>query len=555
MPADSHNVARRLRVHAQQQPHATAVKTPVSLGPNGQLGYHTTSFGELDAESDAAARVFRAAGIAPGERVLLALRPGHDLIVGMYGLLKAGGVPVAIDPGMGWRTLLRCVSRTRPTALVGIRKATLLSRLPLAALSSLRTRVTIGDASWSRSIAGARSRVPGPIHPGEADETAAILFTSGSTGAPKGVVYTHGMLDAQVDLVRNTFGIDRGEVDLPLLPVFALFNPALGVTTVTPWMDPSRPASADPAPLIESIREERVTNSFGSPTLWDILARSAEARNLTLPSLRRILIAGAPVPPGLLARLARVAPNASVHTPYGATECLPVTSIQSSEILSETGAGARRGQGTCVGRPAAGVEIRVIREEDGPLARLEDATPCAPGEVGEIVATGPTVTRAYDRDPEATVLAKTVDAQGRTWHRMGDLGTLDARGRLWFHGRRAEKLETADGPLTTESVEPAFADHPDVRRCALVGLGPRGRQRAVLVVEPRRMPADAREARVLADDIRHHATVNHHAARVAAVVFQRALPTDVRHNAKIHRLAVARAPGARGAARDGDRHP
>lgn len=552
MKAESHNVARRLRQIAQEHPHVTAVKSPVSLGPDGHLGYHTTSFGELDAESDAAARVFRGAGIAPGQRVLLALRPGHDLIVGMYGLLKIGALPVALDPGMGWRRLLECIGRTKPDALVGVRAATLLARLPLRALASLGTRVTIGDTSWARSLAAARSRTPGPIHAGGVDEPAAILFTSGSTGTPKGVVYTHGMLDAQVELVRRTFGIERGEVDLPLLPVFALFNPALGVTTVTPWMDPARPASADPAPLLESIREERVTTSFGSPTLWDLLARSAEARNLTLPSLRRILIAGAPVPPGLLARLARVAPNATVHTPYGATECLPVASIRSAEVLAETGAATRRGQGTCVGRPAAGVEIRIIRETDGALARLEDATPCAPGEIGEILATGPTVTRAYDREPGATALAKATDALGRTWHRMGDLGTLDAQGRLWFHGRRAEKLETTEGPLTTESIEPAFADHADVRRCALIGLGPRGRQRPVLVVEPRRMPADAREARVLSDDLRHHATINHHSARVAAVVFQRALPTDVRHNAKIHRLSVARAWNARGAARDGD---
>lgn len=553
MKADSHHVAQRLRRHAQDQPHATAVKSPVSLGPDGQLGYHTTSFGELDGLSDAAARVFRAAGIAPGDRVLLALRPGHDLIVGMYGLLKAGAVPVALDPGMGWRKLLGCVARTRPAGLVGLRKATLLSRLPLAAFASLRTRVTVGDRAWERSLAGARSRTPGPIHPAGDDEPAAILFTSGSTGAPKGVVYTHGMLAAQVELVRHTFGIERGELDLPLLPVFALFNPALGVTTVTPWMDPSRPAAADPAPLLECIRAERVTTSFGSPTLWDNLARAAEARNLTLPSLRRILTAGAPVPPGLLARLARVAPNAAVHTPYGATECLPVATIQSAEVLAETGAAARRGEGTCVGRPAAGVEIRIVREEDGPIERLEHARPCATGEIGEIVVTGPTVTRAYDNNPEATALAKATDAQGRTWHRMGDLGALDARGRLWFHGRRAEKLETAEGPLTTESVEPAFADHPDVRRCALVGLGARGRHRPVLVVEPRRMPADAREAAVLAADLRHHASPNRHAARVAAVVFQRALPTDVRHNAKIHRLAVARTWSARGIARDGDR--
>ena len=552
MEQSSHNVARHLRQIAQERPHVTAIKSPVSLGPDGHIGYHTSSFGELDSLSDAAARLFRSAGIAPGDHVLLALRPGQDLIVGMYGLLKAGGIPVALDPGMGLGMLLKCIAKTRPTALIGIRRATLFSHLPIDAFSSLKTRVTVGDSTWYRSMEAARSQRPGTIHEAKIEDTAAVLFTSGSTGTPKGVVYTHGMLDAQVTLVRNTFGITKGEIDLPLLPVFALFNPALGVTTVTPWMNPARPASADPEPILEAIQSERITTSFGSPTLWDILSRAAESRNITLSSLHRIMIAGAPVPPGLLSRLSRVAPNATVHTPYGATECLPVTNIQSAEILSETGAGARRGQGTCVGRPATGVEIRVIREEDGPLDQLEHATPCAPGEIGEILATGPTVTRNYNRNPEATALAKTVDAQGRTWHRMGDLGAIDERGRLWFHGRRAEKLETSDGSMTTESVEPSFSDHNDVRRCALIGLGPRGKQRAVLVVEPRRMPTDYREAKVLVDDLRHHASANRHSARVAAIVFQRALPTDIRHNAKIHRLNVTRTWNARGFVRDGD---
>jgi acyl-CoA synthetase (AMP-forming)/AMP-acid ligase II len=532
------NVARHLRQHAFDRPFAAAVKTPVSIGPEGEVAHHALSFRDLDRLTDAAARVFRAAGIAPGTRTLLALKPGEPLILGFYGLLKAGAVPVLIDPGMGARAALACVARTQPEALVGTLKAVLMSHLPLRALASLRLRVAFGTRGWSRSLEGALSATPGVTHPAEPDDLAAILFTSGSTGSPKGVRYTHGMLEAQLRLIRASFALGPGDIDLPLLPAFSAFNPALGATTVSPWLDAAQPAAGDPRPILEAIRGERVTSSFGSPTLWDRLAREAEARGLTLPSLRLILTAGAPVPPGLVERLRRVAPNATVHTPYGATECLPVSTLTGKEILEETGDAARRGRGTCVGRPVAGVEIRVVRDVDGPLDSLESATPCAPGEVGEVLATGPTVTREYDRLPEATRLSKCRDAAGRTWHRMGDLGALDPRGRLWFHGRRVEALATAQGRLTTESVEPAFADHPAVARCALVGIGPVGSQEPVLVVEARRFPRGRLEASNLASELRQHAAANPLSLRVRRVVFQRRLPVDVRHNAKIHRLKL-----------------
>ena len=197
--------------------------------------------------------------------------------------------------------------------------------------------------------------------------------------------------------------------------------------------------------------------------------------------------------------------------------------------------------------------MRILRPFDGALATLETAAVCAVGEIGEIAVTGPTVTREYDGLPEATRLAKLRDAQGRTWHRMGDLGAMDAQGRLWFHGRKAELVRDAAGDLTTESVEPAFADHPKVRRCALVGIGAPGRQSPTLVVEAREYPERDIEAANLAAELRAHAGMNPLSMRVRAVVFQRALPVDRRHNAKVHRLVLARHWAARGGLRDGAR--
>ena len=534
------NVARHLRIAAAERPDGLATKSPLSVRAPGEVRHEVRTFRELDQESDAAAGAFAQAGITAGTRALLAVRPGHDLIVGMFALLKLGAVPVAIDPGMGWRSFLDCVRRSRPTALVGVRTASLLSRLPFAAFGTLRTRVTVGGSAWRQTLA-AVSATPRPLATVGPDTPAAVLFTSGSTGAPKGVCYTHGMFDAQIELVRRTYEIRPGETDMAMLPLFALFNPALGTTTVTPLLDPSRPLAADPAPLVAALIAEKVTCSFGSPAIWGKVADHCEARGLKLPDLRRLLIAGAPVSGELVAKLRVIAPHCETHTPYGATECLPVTTIAAAELLGEARQRALRGLGTCVGRPVSGVEIRVIRETDGPIAMLAEATPCAPGEIGEIIATGPSVTREYDGLPEATRAAKIADG-ARVWHRMGDLGSLDAEGRLSFLGRRVEKVRTAAGDLPTESLEPAFRQHPQVFRCALIGLGEAPQQIPALVVEPRagHFPADdAARARFIAE-LRDIAETCPLADRVRHIVFQRALPVDVRHNAKIHRLQLAK---------------
>jgi len=534
------NVARHLRIAATDRPDDLATKSPIGIGPDGKVIHEVRSFRQLDQESDVATEYFSRSGIAQGARVLLAVRPGHDLIVGMFALLKLGAVPVAIDPGMGWSAFLDCVHRSRPTALVGIRSAAWLSWLPFAAFRTLRHRVTVGNSAWRQALAAIPSH-PRPLADVSPDTLAAILFTSGSTGTPKGVCYAHGMFDAQIELVRSTYGIRPGETDMAMLPLFALFNPALGTTTVTPLLDPSRPLAADPAPLVAALLSEKVTCSFGSPAIWSKVADHCEAHGSKLPDLRRLLIAGAPVSGELLAKLRVVAPNCVTHTPYGATECLPVTTIAADELLGEARQLALLGQGTCVGQAVSGVEIRVIKEVNGPIPTIAEAKLCMSGEIGEIIATGPSVTREYDGLPEATRAAKIADGD-RIWHRMGDLGALDSSGRLFFFGRRVEKVRTPEGDLPTESIEPAFRQHPHVFRCALIGIGEALDQTPAIVIEPRTgyFPETEADRLRFITELRELARVNPQADRVREIVFQRALPVDVRHNAKIHRLQLAK---------------
>ncbi len=530
---------------AAAQPQRAALKIPRGRGARGTIDYLTLSFAELDAEVAAWSAKLAAGGVRRGDRTLVMVRQGLPLIASVFALFRLGAVPVVIDPGMGLKNFLACVQRSRPRALVGIPLARVLSRVFRGAFRSVAVRVGASSSLTARlTAAGARvSDFRSEIVASAAGDLAAILFTSGSTGAPKGVCYEHGMFEAQVRLIRDTYAIEPGEIDLPLLPIFALFNPALGMTTLVPEIDPRRPAALDPAKIVQAIHQENVTNSFGSPTLWTLIADHCRAHGLTLPSLRRVLCAGAAVPEKLWRDARHILPRGQLHSPYGATEALPVASVSSADLAelaaptADASPASNAPRGACVGRPVREMNVKIIGVVDGPVPALATAAELPRGEIGEIVVQGPVVTKHYDEQPEATALAKIADPRG-LWHRMGDCGYLDATGRLWFCGRKAERVETTWGTLHTEPCERIFRQHPRVRRCALIGLGERGRQRAALVVEIKLQ--DSAQCRALARELRALA-LEHEATREIKLFYFRAqFPVDVRHNAKIHRLTLAR---------------
>ena len=541
--SDSANISRHLAAYAAAHPAQPALKIPRRRSKD-RIDYLALSYAELSAEVAAHRVRLTAAGVRPGDRTLVMVRQGLPLIAVVFALFELGAVPVVIDPGMGRKTFLRCVAHSRPAALVGI---------PAARLAAFFFRTAFRSVTRSIAISGAttaRLTRPGASRPAAAPtafdrspmDLAAILFTSGSTGAPKGVCYTHGQFDAQVRLIRETYGITPGEIDLPLLPLFALFAPALGMTTIVPELDPSRPAAADPAKLVQAILQENVTTSFGSPTLWGNIAAHCRSTNQKLPLLRRVLCAGAPVPPWLWAELSEAMPNGVLHSPYGSTEVLPVSTIAAPEVVNGTALETLRGGGICVGRILAANTVKIIAPHDGPIASLEAARELSAGAIGEIIVSGPTVTTSYDGLPEADDLAKISGPGGAVWHRMGDLGRMDAQGRLWFVGRKAEAAHTERGPLYPACIEPAFDQHEAVRRSALICLGPVGRQRPALVVEPVdcHVIGNSHECRRLCRELKLLANSQPHTDAISVFYFRESLPVDVRHNAKIHRLALAR---------------
>lgn len=538
---ESANIARYLPLLAARQRDHPAVKIPRGRTPAGDIAYLVLSFRELDLEVDTWVDHLRYKGVGNGDRVLVMVRQGLPLIAAAFALFKLGAVPVIIDPGMGRKSFLECVARSRPRVLLGIPQAQVMSHVFRSAFKSVAVRIWVsGSSTHTRSLMY-QPKNKSPVEPSAPTDLAAILFTSGSTGAPKGVCYEHGMFEAQVRLVRETYGIEPGEVDLPMLPIFALFGPALGMTTIVPELDPGRPATVDPEKIVRAIQQEQVTNSFGSPTLWRIISCHCLKNNLTLPSVKRVLMAGAPVPPGLFADLQKILPNGTAHSPYGATEALPVATISAREVFDETAAATAAGKGTCVGRAVREMEIKIIAITDAPVASFADAREIPGGEIGEIIVRGPVVTKTYDALPEATASAKINSGPGAGWHRMGDLGYFDARGRLWFCGRKAERVETRQGTLYTEQVEPVFNAHPAVARCALVGVG-HDVHRPAIIVEPasREMVSTPSLRRKLVGELRELGAAHAHTDNIRLAYLHPNFPVDVRHNAKIHRLALAR---------------
>lgn len=560
------NVAAWLPLRAAEQPDKPAIIWRSGRDASGRAVYSHHTFQALNGLSDAYAHGLVAAGISRGTRTILMVRPSPEFFVLTFALYKVGAVPVLIDPGMGRNNMVECLRAVSAEAFIGIPLAHVLRVLKRSAFRSVRTVITVGRRWFWGGLRLAdvlkkgqteQSRSDGrPFEIADTgpDDPAAIIFTTGSTGPPKGVLYRHGMFDAQVRILRERFDIQPDEIDLPTFPLFALFDPALGMAAVIPEMDPTRPAMVDPTKIIEAVRDNGVTHMFGSPALLNRVGRYGESNGVNLPSLRRVISAGAPVPPDVIRRfetmLAKGATEArpssfaspQVFTPYGATEALPVAVIGSDEILGETAELTAQGLGTCVGKPVPYVEVRIIRISDEPIEHWSSELELPVGEVGEIAVTGPVVTREYFTSESATRLAKIRDDEGRIWHRMGDVGRFDERGRLWFYGRKAHRVITAGGTLFTEPVEAIFNQHPKVRRSALVGIGPRNKQTPIVCIEVDEdalEPSDHANPNRLGEELYELGSKHVFTKDIDTFLIHPGFPVDIRHNSKIFREKLA----------------
>lgn len=523
-------IASHLDGMAKAYPDSPAVIHPKS----SQVGTscHITSFKELQIRSLSFAHSLKEGGVKPGDRVLMMVTPGADLLASVYALFRIRGVPIFIDPGMKRSHLLECIHRSKPKHLLGIPKAHWISRLFPSAFKTIQNRFSVGrHAKWSltKTLDGSRIGIDeSSFENAQPDELAAILFTSGSTGSPKGVQYRVRHFLSQISMLKKHFNIVEGHLDLPLLPVFSLFNPVLGMGSVIPRVNPAKPSSLNPDHIVDLIERFSIQHSFGAPVLWKILARHLEDRGKSLKSIQKILMAGAPVPPALLRSMKTVTPDAKIETPYGATEGLPLCLMNGDTILEKTAIPSEKGMGICVGKPLDEIEIRVVPIETE--CGSENLSDCREQEIGEILVSGPVVTDTYDALPEATKESK-ISQDNKLWHRMGDAGYLDKEGQLWFCGRVGHRVIYEKQTLFSVCVEAPFNCHPDIKRSALIHLSKEGHARPALAIE---LEDDRGPSESLKHDLLEISETSGY-PMVKEFFIHPSFPVDVRHNAKIHR--------------------
>lgn len=528
------NIAHTLERLAEERGEAEALIVP----RGGSVSRMT--FRQLDRDANRLANGLRRYGMGQGDRVLVMVPSGIDFIALTFGLFKIGAVPVLIDPGLGRRNVLNCIASVQPQGMIAVPLAHAARLWFSKSFKSVQLNVTVGRRwFWGGATLNRIRHRGGTETPSETvapDDPAAILFTSGSTGPAKGVLYTHRMFFQQVELLRRMFQIEPGEMDLPTFPLFALFGVALGMTCVIPDMDPARPAQVNPQTLIQHIQQYAITTSFGSPALWNTVSRFCLEKNIQLPTLKRIMMAGAPVPGSLLERFDRIlSPDAVIHTPYGATEALPVASISHREILDHTWEQTRQGKGTCVGKAVDGLSLKIIKITDDAVDPWDDSLAVPNGTIGEVVVQSPWVTQQYFNLEEATRRAKIRDGE-TFWHRMGDVGYLDEQNRLWFCGRKSHRVQTSEDVLFTIPCEAVFNTHPKVNRSALVGVGPKANQTPVIIIEAEKnLDRESVTQELLKLGASHAIT-----RPILKVLYHPAFPVDIRHNAKIGREQLAR---------------
>lgn len=516
--------------------------------PNTEL-----TWAELAQNVDDLANGLAELGVKAGQRISLLVPPGITLTTLIYACLRLGAVIVVADAGLGSKGLSRAIKGAGPDYLVGIERALLGAKaFGWPGIKIAANDFTPATDAIKRNLYGVAATLPQLMANGRvtrlagyatsfpepvADADAAILFTSGSTGPAKGVLYTHRRLAAMRDTLKASYNLAEGTALVAGFAPFALLGPALGATSVTPDMDVTSPRTLRATALADAADAINATVIFASPAaLTNVLATQDSLNDKQLKALAGVellLSAGAPLGVKLLEQVQTLVPDATLHTPYGMTEALPVTDISLEEIQQAYEGRSQVPNGVCVGYPLVGVELSLapLNEFGEPLA-IQGTEPDV---TGEILIKAAHVKERYDR----LWITEAASAAVPGWHRSGDVGHLDSNGRLWVEGRLAHVISTPAGVLTPVALEQLVETLDEVNRAAVVGVGPIGTQAVVVIVEskqPNKRPglADAQ----LSTAVR--AIAGNNGTKVSAVLVIGTMPTDVRHNSKIDRAALAR---------------
>ncbi len=525
------NITDHLYNFARSNPEKAALLHPVKI-----------TFSGLCSIIDKYAVGFLDKGIQKGTKTIVLITPGTDLFAVSFALLRIGAIPVMIDPGMGVRAMVKALSTVRASAFIGIPSTQFLRFLFPRSFQSVSIFLSSGRVGpWSRNSLNCLRKgtiTEYQVANSLADEEAAIFFTSGSTGMAKAVVYENSMLEAQIHYLKAHFGYRPEDIDLCTFPLIGLLVITLGLTLVLADMNMTYPSTMDPRKVAENIVRYNCSTMFCSPMVLKKLAEYGEANEIVFHSLRKVFTAGAPVSPVLLKNFRTLLTSAAdIHTPFGSTEALSVTDINDRDLSKLYGGSYTFFDGICVGSPLKDIKLLIIRITDDPVESIGQAGVLQSGEVGEIVVKGPNVTQSYFGNDTANTFAKIRDSDSKLmWHRTGDLGRLDKEGRVWFYGRKLQRVVANDRTYFTIPCEAVFNQHPKVQRSALVGVKKKGSVLPVICVE---LKNGINHSTKLKEELLLLGQMHEVTNSFREILFFRIFPVDPRHQAKIHRERLA----------------
>lgn len=527
------NVSELVSSQALAHPSKRSIVYPHTSFGRQRESYYT--FAELETQINRIANKLTDLGVKEGDKVLFFVKPNLDFCAITFALFRLGATSVFIDPGMNKKAFFKCIKQVDPDVLIGIPAVHFLRQFVRGPFSNIRIFITTGKLGLCKTKSLYRkldsfSPVFKTIIPKPSD-LAAILFTSGGTGIPKGVEYTHSIFISQTRMLQEEFGLTYEDVDIPGFPLFSFFTLAMGMTSVIPQMNPSKPGKCDPKKLYKNIMDSKATFVAGSPAIWERLAMYCKEDNLTLPTVKYLTMFGAPVRAEVHEIFAKALTHGTTYTPYGATECLPVSNMSGRNILDSTHKLSIKGSGTCIGNPFPGVKVKIIKEDLNIIEKFENIEELGTGEIGEIIISSPNVTRGYYQMDQKTKEAKIYEGD-IIWHRMGDVGYLDSEGRLWFCGRQKHVFVANSKKYYPIPAEEILNNHPSVTRSALIHNTKSDRPEMVIKTSVDTSNLHADLIKFSSDfDLLKDINLFH---------FVKDLPVDTRHNIKIDRTLLSK---------------
>ncbi len=526
------NVSDLLAEQARRRPKNTSIcfsKKKVF----GGFSYPSFDFKTADERVNKFSHSLISLGVKPQDKVLFFVKPNLDFSLITFALFRIGAVPVFIDPGMNREYFFKCIEEVSPRVLIGIPKAMALAKIFRSKFKSVELLITtskIGIFGTSIYKSFKTYNESFSSYKPKENDLAAILYTSGGTGKPKGVEYGHDIFISQTKKLKEEFSLTSEDIDIPGFPLFSFFTLAMGMKSVIPHMDFSNPSQCDPKSIVKNIKDVQASFVAGSPAIWERVANYCLANAVKLDSVKYLVMFGAPVSVSLHKKLKEVLPRGTSYTPYGATECLPVSNISGEFILSKTAHLTLKGAGVCVGKPLKDVKVKIIKAHDEIISDLKNCEVLDTNEVGEIIVKSSNVTKAYYNEKEATSAAKIYEGDN-VWHRMGDVGYLDDNGLLWFCGRKKHVVVGIKQNYYPTKIESIFNQHPKILRSALV-QNPNNNKPA-LVIE--RTDKGKNIEPMLLMDLKNMAQTNPNTIDIHEFYASDNFPLDIRHNIKIDR--------------------